>query len=243
MARASQGVGRIASCRDPPLVAPGAVADAPEQPARADAGRLAAGPRRYDGTITPDTLDTMWGTELTTTITGPGQAAVLVARDHCSAECPGIHAHARATPFQALEPILQGVRQHSGGFAQAIARTPAVPRDHGSPYRSRQVQEAIAFLGIASSPAFVRAPEGNGCAKRFIRTRKKNLPWLRAFETVEEPRQALLGFPQRYNTTWLIKSHGFLSPAEYHRRHLQPHAPQPRLQSLSQKPRAVHNIQ
>ena len=31
-------------------------------------------------------------------------------------------------------------------------------------------QQELGFLGIASSPAFVRAPEGNGCAERFIRT-------------------------------------------------------------------------
>jgi putative transposase len=36
-------------------------------------------------------------------------------------------------------------------------------------------QKEIAFLGIESSPAFVRAPEGNGCAERFIRTLKENL--------------------------------------------------------------------
>jgi len=30
------------------------------------------------------------------------------------------------------------------------------------------------FLGIGSSPAFVRAPEGNGCAERSIRTLKGN---------------------------------------------------------------------
>ncbi len=35
-------------------------------------------------------------------------------------------------------------------------------------------QRELAFLGIASSPAFVRAPEGNGCAERFIRTLKEN---------------------------------------------------------------------
>src|SRR5690242_7814269 len=46
------------------------------------------------------------------------------------------------------------------------------------------------FLGIESSPAFVRAPEGNGCAERFIRTVKENLLWLRRFETVEELRLA-----------------------------------------------------
>ena len=31
-------------------------------------------------------------------------------------------------------------------------------------------QGELRFLGIDSSPAFVRAPEGSGCAERFIRT-------------------------------------------------------------------------
>jgi hypothetical protein len=76
------------------------------------------GPRNHDGTIIPDTVDVMWGTDLTTTITGEGQAAVFIAVDHCSAECVGIHAHPQATRFQALEPIRQGVRQHFGGVRQ-----------------------------------------------------------------------------------------------------------------------------
>ena len=53
-------------------------------------------------------------------------------------------------------------------------------------------QQELAFLGIESSPAFVRAPEGNGCAERFIRTLKENLLWVRTFDTVEDLRQALL---------------------------------------------------
>jgi putative transposase len=188
-------------------------------PTRAGSPR---GPRNHDGTIIPDTIDTMWGTDLTTTITGKGQAAVFVAVDHCSAECVGIHAHARATRFQALEPIRQGVRQHFGGFAKAIARGLAVRHDHGSQYMSDHFQKELAFLGIESSPAFVRAPEGNGCAERFIRTLKENLLWVRTFETIEELRQALLAFRETYNNSWLIKRHGFLSPAEYRRRRLQP---------------------
>ena len=63
------------------------------------------GPRGHDGTIIPDTVDMIWGTDLTTTITGEGQAAVFVAVNHCSAECVGIHAAPRATRFEALEPI------------------------------------------------------------------------------------------------------------------------------------------
>src|SRR5215211_2562049 len=57
------------------------------------------GPRTHDGTIIPATGDTMWGTDLTTTITGEGQVAVFVAVDHYSAECVGIHAARRATRF------------------------------------------------------------------------------------------------------------------------------------------------
>ena len=76
------------------------------------------GPRAHDGTIIPERVDTMWGTDLTTTLTGEGQVAVFVAVDHCSAECVGIHAARRATRFEALEPIRQGVRRCFGGFAQ-----------------------------------------------------------------------------------------------------------------------------
>jgi transposase InsO family protein len=190
-------------------------------PTRAGSPR---GPRNHDGTIIPDTVDAMWGTDLTTTITGEGQAAVFVAVDHCSAECVGIHAHARATRFQALEPIRQGVRQRFGGFTKAVAQGLAVRHDHGSQYMSDHFQKELTFLGIDSSPAFVRAPEGNGCAERFIRTLKENLLWVQTFETVEELRQALLAFRETYNDIWLIERHRFLSPAEYRRRQLQPPA-------------------
>jgi transposase InsO family protein len=182
------------------------------------------GPRSHDGTIIPETVDTMWGTDLTTTIIGEGQVAVFIAIDHCSAECVGIHAAQRATRFEALEPIRQGVRDHFGGFARNIARGLAVRHDHGSQYMADAFQNELAFLGIESSPAFVRAPEGNGCAERFIRTLKENLLWVRTFDTIEDLRQALLAFRDTYNTTWLIERHRFLTPAAFRQRQLQPAA-------------------
>ena len=63
------------------------------------------GPRNHDGTIIPETIDTMWGTDMTTTFTlDDGQVAVFVAVDHCSAECTGIHASLHGTRHEALEP-------------------------------------------------------------------------------------------------------------------------------------------
>jgi len=70
------------------------------------------------------------------------------------------------------------------------------------------------------SAAFVRAPEGNGCAERFIRTLKENRLWVQTFETMEEPRTALLRFCETYNTTLLIEWHGFVSPADFRRQQL-----------------------
>jgi transposase InsO family protein len=178
-------------------------------PARVGSPR---GPRSHDGTIIPGAVDVLWGTDLTTTWTGEGRAAVFVAVDHCSAGCIGLHAALRATRFEALEPIRQGVRRCFGAFGKDVARGLAVRHDHGSQYMSDAFQRELRFLGIEGSPAFVRAPEGNGCAERFIRTLKENLLWVRTFDTVEELRRALLDFRETYNATWLIERHGFRPP-------------------------------
>jgi len=173
------------------------------------------GPKAHDGTIVTEWVNEMWGTDLTSSWTlEEGRAAVFVAVDHCSGECVGIHASKAATRFEALEPIRQGVREHFGCFAQGVATGLSLRHDHGSQYVSDAFQAEIRFLGIESSPAFVREPEGNGCAERFIRTLKENLLWVRTFRTVEELRLALLEFKELYNTQWLIERHGNKTPAQ-----------------------------
>ena len=73
----------------------------------------------------------MWGTDLTSTMTGEGQASIFVTVDHCSAECIGIHAARRATRFEALEPLRQGVRTCFGAFAEGVAAGLELRHDHG----------------------------------------------------------------------------------------------------------------
>ena len=185
----------------------------------ADTGRATPrGPQAHDGTIIPTTIDTMWGTDMTAAVTRQhGQVAVFIAVDHCSAECVGIHAARHGTRFEALEPVRQGVTARFGAVGKQVARGLSLRHDHGSQYMSHDFQREIGWLGIASSSAFIRAPEGNGCAERFIRTLKENLLWVRSFETVEELRQALLEFRETYNEHWLIERHGHRSPAQFRR--------------------------
>jgi hypothetical protein len=77
---------------------------------------------------------------------------------------------------------------------------------------SKDFQNEIGFMGIASSPAFVRQPEGNGVAERAIRTLKEQLLWVRHFATVEELRLALAEFVALYNAAWLRQRHGHKTP-------------------------------
>jgi putative transposase len=66
--------------------------------------------------------------------------------------------------FETLEPLGQSVKEHFGGFVREITEELTVSRDHGSADMSDDFQQELTFLGMISSPSFVREPEGNGVA-------------------------------------------------------------------------------
>ncbi len=176
------------------------------------------GPKAHDGTITTEAPDVMWGTDMTATVTvAEGSAFVFVAVDHCTTECIGLHAAKSGSRFEALEPIRQGVRERFGGIGKDVARGLRLRHDHGSNYLADDFQQEVDFFGIESSPSFVREPEGNGVAERFIRTLKENFLWVRSFETIEELRLALLEFKQTYNEQWMLEKFDYRSPAQARR--------------------------
>src|SRR6266849_620844 len=124
----------------------------------------------HTGTIITERPNKVWASDHTATATvEDGQVTVFVAVDHCTTECVGLHAAKQATRFEALEPLRQGVRDYCGGFRAGAAAGIRNRHDHGSQYLSDDYQAEIAFLGMQSSPSFVRQPECNGCVERFIR--------------------------------------------------------------------------
>ena len=145
--------------------------------------------KTHDGTIVTDKVNEMWGTDMSQTFTlEEGRAYVFVAVEHANSEIIGIHAARSANRFEALEPVRQGVHRCFGSIAPGVARGLKLRHDHGSNYMSGDFQDEIKCLGIEASPSFVREPEGNGVAERFIRTLKENLLWVRTFKTIEELR-------------------------------------------------------
>lgn len=168
---------------------------------------------RHDGTIVTKQVDEIWGTDMTETITtAEGRAYVFIAVDHCSGEFVGTHVASGASRWEALEPVRQGVAKHFGSLEAGTAAGLTLRHDHGSNYMANDFQREIRFLGVESSPAFVRQPEGNGVAERAIRTLKEQLLWVRHFATVEELRLALAQFAALYNATWLRERHGHKTP-------------------------------
>jgi hypothetical protein len=80
--------------------------------------------------------------------------------------------------WEVLEPVRQGLARHFGGLKAEGAQGLPLRHDHGQNYMTDDFQQAIRFLGMSSSPAFVRQTEGNSVTERAIRTLKEQLLWV-----------------------------------------------------------------
>ena len=104
-----------------------------------------------------------------------------------------------------------------GSVRADAARGVLLRHDHGSPFMSEHFQNQLRFFGMAPSFAFVREPETNGVAERFIRTLKEQIVFGRIFQDIEEVRTAVRTYFERYNQRWLLEKNGYRSPAETRR--------------------------
>jgi putative transposase len=182
-------------------------------------------PNEHDGTIGTDAPNVMWGTDGTRVFTvEDGYGWIFVAVEHWNAECMGVHVCKKGDRMAALEPVAQGVLNQYGSVERGAARGLALRMDHGTQYLSGHFQNQIKAWGIAPSFAFLREPETNGVAERFIRTLKEQAIYGRIFHNLEEVRQAVLKFMDQYNQHWRIEKNGLRSPLEMRRLHDLPEA-------------------
>ncbi len=173
--------------------------------------------RTHNGTITTDSPNRMWGTDGKQFWTRQeGVCWFFGVIDHCDEEILGWHASKVGNRFAALEPVHQAVVKEFGSLSKGVALATGLflRNDHGSQYDSDDFQAELKFLGLASSPAFVRSPQCNGIIERFNRTLQEQVFDIHCFETIEEARQAIARFIDDYNRFWLIERLGYRSPLE-----------------------------
>ena len=173
------------------------------------------GDRSHSGTIVTERPNELWGTDATRFYTKQdGWCWFFGAVDHCSTDVVGWHVAKKGDRWAALEPIRQGVVAHIGAFEKNIALGLGLRHDWGPQYTAHQFQGELRWLGIRSTPSYVGEPECNGVAERFIRTLKEQCLYLHDFESLEEAREAIAGFIERYNRGWLLERHGHKTPAQ-----------------------------
>ena len=77
---------------------------------------------------------------------------------------------------------------------------------------SDDFQNELPFLGVKSSPAFVRQPKANGCIERFFCRLKEQLLWIRHFDHLEQLRLALIQLRETCNRHWIVQWLQFRTP-------------------------------
>jgi putative transposase len=147
---------------------------------------------------------------------GPGSTGggwVFACIDHYTAEA-WAHVAKVGDRFAALQPVYDAVIERWSRLDADVARGLSLRHDWGPQYRSGHFLGSIGWLGIADDAAFLGEPETNGCAERWIRTLKEQGLWAELHDTIDQLRQAVTGFVDRYNTSWLIQRHGHQTPKE-----------------------------
>jgi len=173
--------------------------------------------KKHDGTIVPDSINQIWGTDGTMFGTIDGDLLWLFAViDHFSDELLGWHIVevGQGNRFAALEPIKQALRRIRGTVGKDTGKGIAIRHDWGPQYIAHDFKEELKFFGLKNSPAFVHEPQTNGVIERFFKTLKMECIWLENFRDVEHARDVVGRWMETYNTQWLIERHNHQTPRE-----------------------------
>jgi putative transposase len=172
----------------------------------------------HDGSITTVAPNVMWGADgaVIPTVKN-GNVTLFIVAEHWNAEGRGWHVAKRGNRYAAAEALALAVSQVFGSVRADAARGLLLRHDHGSPFMSEYFQNQLTFFGMTPSFAFVREPETNGVAERFIRTLKEQIVFGSIYQDIEEVRAAVRGYFERYNQHWLLEKNGYRSPAQTRR--------------------------
>ena len=171
--------------------------------------------KAHEGTLIPENIDLLWGTDGTQFGMANGKLLWLFAViEHYSCEVLGWHIIevGQGDAWAALEPVKQALRKRRGALIQKAGTGISIRHDWGPQYTAGDFRKELDFLGLGNSPAFVHEPETNGVIERFFRTLKEECLWVHDFESVDQARKIVGEWIETYNAEWLIERNGYCAP-------------------------------
>lgn len=171
--------------------------------------------RLHEGTIIPESIDVLWGTDGTQFGLAHGRLLWLFAViDPYSCEVLGWHIIevGQGDAWAALEPVQQALQKRRGALLQQAGTGISIRHDWGPQYSAGVFGKELHFLGLGHSPAFVHEPETNGVIERFFRTLKEECLWVHDFQDAQQARQVVGPWIETYNREWLLERHGYRAP-------------------------------
>jgi putative transposase len=169
----------------------------------------------HDGKITTDMPNDMWATDAVKIFTlEDGWVWYFGVTDHWNSECMGWHVAKRGDRYAAMEALRQAVRNGCEVLAKGVARGITLRPDHGSVFTSNVYRNEARYWGFGFCYSLVGEPETNGVEERFHRTMKEQCIHGRIFKNIEEVRETIREFVEKYNNDWLLEKLGYRSPKE-----------------------------
>ena len=173
--------------------------------------------RKHDGKIITDVPDKMWGTDIKEfKINGKTHYFIGVI-DHFNDEMHGWNITDKADKFNALEPLYQAILKRFGSLEKDVCKGLRLylRSDNGSQFISKIYSQELKYYGIIHSKAFVNSPECNGIIERFHRTLNEQVFNGNVFTNIEDAKNVMGDFIDKYNQYWICHRLALTSPIEF----------------------------
>lgn len=172
---------------------------------------------QHDGKIITEQPNSLWGMDIKEFKSHIGKIHLFDIVDHFNSEIKGWHISMECNAKQGLEALRNAVRYEYGQVTKNICKSQNLKLrvDHGTQFDSKIFEAELLFLGIEKSSAFVRSPQSNGVIERFHRTIKEQLLLDHTIMGIEDVKQKIATFVDRYNQKWLLHRLKLRSPLDF----------------------------
>lgn len=140
-----------------------------------------------------------WATDLTTVWTKQDGVVAVVPVIDCGDRMLLDCAVTKSQESHAVLAPVVGALIREFGSAANVPDSLELRTDHGSQYTGGDCLALCKAWNLDHTLAPVGRPTGNAVAERVIQTLKVELIWTRDFETIEELREAVAAWMQKYN--------------------------------------------